>query len=183
MKTDSPEIILPGPWKPQQETIKYEVAITSMPAERNPTLTDTVSALLVPTIAVVALMVGLGQFLVNRARLKHELFDRRYAIFAATNDYIVHILNTDKIDHDTLIEFKITVRGARFIFDNKMEKHLKHILSKTIDLDMKRRNHREALDDNVRRELGNDIMNLVTYLTNQIENLDDKFEPFLGINK
>lgn len=182
MVTEAPEKIIPGEWKPPYETVAHEIAITSIPPEPQATFIDTFSALLVPTIAVVALFVGIAQALINRARLKHELFDRRYSIFEATNKLIIHAINEDEINYDQLQEFYNDTRGARFLFNHEFEKNYLNKISKQV-LDLRALQKKLRRRDVADNELIDQITDAEDELTNELEKIDDAFEPYLGINK
>ena len=85
---------------------------------------DVLSALLTPTIALVAVGVGLMQWQLNRARLKHELFDRRYDQYKAAIDFLHSISREGRPTSQAQIEYQFGTSGVGFLFSNEIEVYL-----------------------------------------------------------
>ena len=95
---------------------------------------DVLSALLTPTIAIGVVLIGWLQWRINRARYKHELFDRRWEQFASIRDYLSSILTSGKVIQEEETQFVIKTRGCRFIFGPDIETFVKQIYKKGIYL-------------------------------------------------
>ena len=80
---------------------------------------DILSALLVPTIAIIASSIAFLQWRINRCRLKHELFDRRYQQFTVIKEFLGSIMTSGKVYSDEENKYLTGTRGIRFIFDKK----------------------------------------------------------------
>lgn len=85
---------------------------------------DYLSAVLVPTVAVAGILVATLQWNTNRKRLKHELFDRRYAIFSVIKEFLGSIERSGRVSQEAERDFLIGTRGARFIFDKEIDDYL-----------------------------------------------------------
>lgn len=97
---------------------------------------DYFSALLTPTIAVLGSAIALQQWRTNRKRLKHELFDRRYAQFEAIREFLRAILAAGKSTLEGQQEFLGRTRGLRFTFGKAISDYVHtNIWSKAIDLE------------------------------------------------
>jgi hypothetical protein len=82
-----------------------------------PTWLQIIIGIAAPLIAGAGVFVGYQQWLVGQRSLKHELFDRRWKVYAATNDVIAAHLNEKS--EDTLERFQEFLRrkmDAVFLF-------------------------------------------------------------------
>jgi len=73
-----------------------------------PTWLQIIIGIAAPLIAGAGVFVGYQQWLVGQRSLKHELFDRRWKVYAATNDVIAAHLNGKS--EDTLERFQEFLR-------------------------------------------------------------------------
>ena len=105
-------------------------------AQANKNWVDIFSALLLPMIAILGAYIALNQWLTNRNRLKHELFDRRYAQYVALGKFLGNIRGGGGSVGMMLERCKDELRGMAFIYDQKIYEHVKDkILKPASDLD------------------------------------------------
>jgi len=78
---------------------------------------DYLSALLTPTIAIFGSLIAFQQWLTNRKRLKHELFDRRYQQFCVVRDFLGSIVTSGTANKEEQLKYLSGTRGMRFVFD------------------------------------------------------------------
>lgn len=88
---------------------------------------DIFQALLTPAIALLVAYIAYQQWCINKNRLKHELFDRRYHMFELVRDFIGKITSYSRIDEQDRLKFYRATRGSRFIFDEKIAKYIEDI--------------------------------------------------------
>ncbi|MDC2888975.1 hypothetical protein [Psychrosphaera algicola] len=87
---------------------------------------DITSALLTPVIAIIGIGIAILQWRINRSRLRHELFEKRYAIYEATLLYLGQLIRTAKMDDVERVTFLQNTKGAFVLFDDKIIKYLKN---------------------------------------------------------
>lgn len=85
---------------------------------------DYLSALLVPTIAILGSIIAFQQWRTNTKRLKHELFDRRYQQFTVVRDFLGSIMGSGKSKQDEQFKYLTGTRGMRFIFDKEIADYI-----------------------------------------------------------
>jgi hypothetical protein len=85
-------------------------------------------ALLVPVIAAVGTWIALQQMHLSRVRLRHDLFDRRFAVLQATQRLLDAVIMDRKISTDVFVTFATSVGAARFIFDDRLARYLREVL-------------------------------------------------------
>ena len=61
---------------------------------------DYLSALLVPTIAIIESIIAFQQWCTNSKRLRHKLFDRRYEQFTVIREFLGSIMTSGKSKSD-----------------------------------------------------------------------------------
>jgi hypothetical protein len=97
---------------------------------------DYLSALLVPGIAVLGATIAILQWRTNANRLRHELFDRRYAQFVIVREFLGSIMTSGKSQSIEQFEFKSGISGMQFIFDKEIEEYVnKNIWHLACDLE------------------------------------------------
>jgi len=144
---------------------------------------DYLSALLVPTIAILGAIVALQQWLTNRKRLKHELFDRRYEQFVAIRTFLSSIMTSGKSKPEEQIEYLSGTRGIRFVFDKKIAKYVDvNIWHLAVELECLESELEgvpvgEERTKNVKRQ-----SEIKKELLGELKTLEDKFSKYLQLN-
>ncbi len=143
---------------------------------------EILSALLAPTIAVFAVFVAWQQGRINRSRLKHELFDRRYKQFLVVRDFLRSVLQEGKVKPEEEQKFLGGTRGMRFIFDQRIAKFVDETL---VGLMADSHELTVLLDDPQRvgerskhAERRSDIF---TQLSNELQTLEERFAKYLQL--
>ncbi len=126
---------------------------------------DYLSALLTPTVALFGLYIGYRQWRTEEAKLRHELFERRYKQFDAVVKFLNSILYKDNMTNDGLMRFLSETEGMNFIFDEEIDQFVDNYIFK---LYMELRNSEpplispfdEKIDlgNNRRTELGRNLL-------------------------
>ena len=96
----------------------------------NNTWIDILSALLTPAIALLVALIAFLQWRTHRAQVKNELFDKRYAMFAAAKTFIKTFLQHGKLVDKYYQEFFSKTKGANFIFSDDISNLFKEIEDK-----------------------------------------------------
>ncbi len=74
---------------------------------------DVFQALLTPTIALIAVGIGIAQWWTARNKLKLDLFDRRWAVYMATRDLLTEIFTHGRSNMDAEQKYLQGIRGRR----------------------------------------------------------------------
>lgn len=97
---------------------------------------DILSALLTPFIAFSAIGIAVLQWKINRNRLKHELFDRRYKQYQAVSDFMGSILREGKATEEAQRVYLNGVVGMEFTFSKDIANYLhKNVWCPAIELE------------------------------------------------
>jgi len=109
------------------------IVVDSLP-ENSQNWIDLLSALLVPTIAIVGLYIAYQQYQINKQRLRHETYERRLAIYKSVQRYLSEILRDGKTSYDRALQFNSDASEAAFLFDDSVQKKIDVIYKKSIDM-------------------------------------------------
>ncbi len=85
---------------------------------------DALGALLTPVVAFIGIWIAVQQWKINKSRFNHELFDRKYEIFQATQVFILKVLADLEAKQDVLNTFYTATNSAVFIFDQEVVDYL-----------------------------------------------------------
>jgi len=144
---------------------------------------DSFAALSTPAIAFIVAVISFKEWLIRRARLKHELFDRRYNQFSIIKEFLGSIISSGKVTSDEKYNFLVGIRGARFLFNKSIAEYIdKNIWKLAVDLwalaaELQGLPEKEERTKNVRRQAF-----IKKQLYKELKDLEDRFVPYLQIN-
>jgi hypothetical protein len=95
---------------------------------------EVLSALLTPTIAVVATYIAYQQHRTNKLKVRADLYDRRMQVFNAVTDLLGHIGGAAAIDLDQLRVFLQKTRESYFLFGDEIPEYLNQLYEAGVDL-------------------------------------------------
>lgn len=147
-----------------------------------PHWTAYLSALLVPTVAILGALIAYRQWRTAQNRLKLDLFDRRLVVYEAARDYISSVMTSGKTTNEKEFEFLAGIRGAKWLFDEDVTQYLDKELWRKIcylgclQSELDGMPAGEERTKNIRAQA-----DLKKWLIVQMKVLDDKFAPFLKL--
>ena len=77
----------------------------------------TATAITTAAVAILVAIITWRQWVTNRARLKHELFERRYAIYEKIAAFLSEVLQAGRVPSGREQEFLRETKRAFFVFD------------------------------------------------------------------
>jgi hypothetical protein len=83
------------------------------------TVVALLQALLTPTIAVLTVVIAVAQYRLAKAKFRHELYERRSAVFKATMKFIAQVTSGGNAKLDELQTFLRDTSEAPFLFTNR----------------------------------------------------------------
>ena len=89
---------------------------------------QSLTTILTTIIAILVAIITGGQWITNRARLRHELFDRRYAMYETIASFLAEIAIHGAVQESADRKFLIATNKAYFVFG--CDKHVKDLVSK-----------------------------------------------------
>jgi hypothetical protein len=82
---------------------------------------DITTALLTPTIAIFGSIITWQQWVTNRDKLKHELFERRYQVYEKIAGFVADILITGGVKAGKDMEFLVETKSVSFLFNEDIK--------------------------------------------------------------
>ena len=139
------------------------------------------SALLVPTAAILAIIVAVRQADIASKKLKLDLFEKRFVVFSAAKDALSHIVTNHRLVPEARQAYVVGTRGAQFLFNDEIHRYLNESLLPDMDRytdltarwgQMENREKQQVME--IRNELGGK-------LARALHDVDGKFATFLRL--
>lgn len=147
-----------------------------------PHWTQILSALLMPTIAVFGSLLAYKQWKTSQKKLKMDLFEKRYSIYKATNEFILSSMGCGQVDDKHLFKFRSATKEAKWILNSDIATYLdEQIWSEAIDLQTLKAELEGMPVGSERTENVQKQREVKDNLQSQIKILDKKFSPFLTL--
>jgi hypothetical protein len=146
---------------------------------------DILQALLTPTVAGFGLYIAIQQWRINKNRLKHELYDRRMAVYAKLLNYLGILFQSADFNHDAFTEWLRSSYEGYFLFNDDINNYFQTISEKSRALmkvkhKMSRTENRK--NDEAWAKLSNEDVEIEGWFDKQFEVAKDKFSPFLRLD-
>lgn len=143
---------------------------------------STATAIITAAVAVLVALITGGQWVTNRARLRHELFDRRYALYEQIAGFIAEILTSGKIPQGEPDGFLRRTKTAYFAFacDNDIKVIITEIYEKVADLQALEATL-ETLGGKERKKNMEDQRAVKDWLKKTQNSLEKRFEKYLKL--
>lgn len=96
----------------------------------------TATAITTAAVAILVAIITWRQWVTNRARLKHELFDRRYEVYEKVAAFLAEVLQAGRVPAGREFEFLRETKRAFFVFDcdTDIKALVTEIYRKAVDL-------------------------------------------------
>jgi hypothetical protein len=123
--------------------------------------------------------VAFQQYRIAREKFKLELFEKRFAVFAATRTLLSHVLTDANVSLAQFFEFRAGAAEATFLFDSDVTGYLAEIDHKALRLHTTHDLIAQKPPVENRHELIEQNQQLLTWLTDQLAMLMVRFAPYL----
>jgi hypothetical protein len=114
-------------------------------------------------------------------RLQHDLYNRRYAVYASVKAFLVQVTQNARAESDWIAKYGIEVGDAVFLLNQELVDYLEEIRKKGIRLRfiLSVVNLPEYVE--ARTKLIDEEAEIMNWFPSQFEILRDKFKPFLSL--
>jgi hypothetical protein len=148
-----------------------------------PTWLQALQALALPMIAAVGAWVAVQQMLIAKIKLRHELYERRYAVFQAVRTFLGEAFVSKAVSDETLRAFLPGTADAEFLFPAELAEYLKE-MSRRARLTLSIQIAMPGLDPRSEQaaQAGNTFNTHRMWLNSQVEGLSAKFQPWLNLD-
>jgi hypothetical protein len=146
------------------------------------------SGLLTPLLAVIATYIAYQQWHTSRIKLQHDLYDRKYAVYAALTNFLIQTqLDVLHVNYNTIILFGQKVKESYFLFDPEVSNYLEEVLKKGMalcDLNFKLNDPRldAGLTNDTRTQLASEFGKQLDWFRQQLDSVArEKFKKHLKL--
>jgi len=124
-------------------------------------------------------VIAVAQLRIANVRLTHDLFDRWYAVYAATRKFIRQICQNRTITIEELSSFYYTSGDAIFVLDQGLAKYLELLRTKAVrTAELHDKIGNQATQAEIKEH-----WDLLNWFSIQIDLLTKKFQPFLQYSR
>lgn len=142
----------------------------------------TATAITTAAVAILVAVITWRQWATNRARLRHELFDRRYAVYEKIAGFIAEILTSGSVPQGEPEGFSRRTKTAYFVFayDNDVKNLITEICRKAAELHALEATLENLTGDKRKRNV--DAQQAVKdWFQQTLGSLETKFEKYLKL--
>jgi hypothetical protein len=141
------------------------------------------SAVLTPLLAFIATAVLVSQYRLLTLRWRLDMWDKRYAIYLVTVDFIKHAVQDVAVTFDEVFKFDRESKGKAFLFGREVETYFEELSQKGLKLQQLGVDLKGAADQDRRNKLTDQQLELVNWFRKQFEVSKNLFGKYLRIGK
>ena len=148
--------------------------------------TSAVAALLTPVLACVAAYIAWRQWVTANNKVKLDLFDKRYRIFAEIRTLLSGVMQNASLSLDQLLIFKSSVCDASFLFGSDVSLYIEDIYKHGVELttaSSQLRDPTDYLTTEERKDLAHTVRLEIEWFSDQFEILPRLFSRYLDLSK
>jgi len=138
-------------------------------------------ALTVPTIAAVGAFLAWQQVKIARTKLRHDLFDRRFAVFEAARKFLATVMSHGKMSVPDFNEYTAGVIDAQFLLNQELHAYLFEIRRRAAAMQALKETLEPLPAGEKKAELAERAGQEFAWLSAQLDVLPRKFKPFLTL--
>lgn len=132
-------------------------------------------------IAAIVAFVEIRNYRVSRDQIRHDLFERRFAIYKAVQIFLSKVMQEGKLDYQALPEFYDAMQKARFLFGKDVNEYLEEIKSHVFALNKTVRKMNDNWEDETKRlENVERIDEEFRWLSDQLDELHMYFGKYIN---
>lgn len=141
---------------------------------------DLLGALTTPVIAAIGIFIAYQQRSVNKNRLKHELFDKRYEVYENIGEFISEILTSGRVREGADFEFLRDTKAVYLLFDNDIKQFTDEIYNKSVYLHSYEAELKSLTGDE-RNEAIRKESEIKKWYSEQLSTMENKFIKYLKL--
>lgn len=148
-------------------------------------MNEWISPTLTIVIAAFVAYIAWKQYLTAKLKLTLDLFDRRYKVWRALEDFLLVLIRRADVSDDDFRRFVMDTGDAAFLFPEDVPEYLQLVRERAAQLQYWKREYRSAYeaksDDYDHRSVVDGIHKELTWLTGQIEPAREHFKKYLSV--
>lgn len=146
---------------------------------------DSLSALLTPIIAVLALWIAFGQYKTNANMLRLSLYKKRYRVYEALRGAMSEIFRDARLSNEGFNKFWIDTNESEFLFGSEINEYIKTFQNKAAQL---RSVTSQLYEENLpigekRTKLAQEKSDLLKWFSDEFKAIKKTFNPYLKFDR
>jgi hypothetical protein len=116
-------------------------------------------------------------------RLRHDLYDRRFALYTSAISLLQRIIQKNNVDDLDIVTFlrETETATAQFLLDQNLVEYFNSLWENARRMQRLNRRIEHEKNDEVRAKLFDDFMEISDWFESQFQVLPEKFLPFLTL--
>lgn len=133
-------------------------------------------------LAFIVARIAYLQYKTSHDKLRLDLYSKRFAVFATTRDYLVHIIREANLNESERQKFWFGTTEAEFLFKADLVEYLRELHSKGIEFRVLQEKLQDpkGMDDKEANELIEKDQELLLWFSDQMQESKSKFGEYLG---
>jgi tRNA A-37 threonylcarbamoyl transferase component Bud32 len=141
---------------------------------------DLLGALLTPMVGAVGIYIAIQQRAINKNRLKHELFEKRYQVYENIGAFIGTVLMEGRVQAGSEYQFLRDTKAVTLLFDETIKEFTSEIYKRAVDLHCLD-TELESLDGSARTENIQKQRAIKDWHEEQLRSMELKFLKYLKL--
>ena len=141
------------------------------------------SALLTLVLSVIATLIIIFQYLLQKNRWRLDLFDKRYDIYERVGNFLSQISQHREIADEQLFSFLRETKTCEFLFNKEINSFIDDLYKKALKLNSLEGELKFVSDDNTRNKIIVEQTKIAKWFGNQFEESRKLFGKYLTITK
>src|SRR5262249_13041609 len=121
------------------------------------------------------------QVKIARTKLRHDLFDRRFAVFEAARKFLATVMRSGKMSVSDLNEYTAGVIDAQFLLNQEVHGYLVEVRKRAVVMQALRDAAEPLSGGAEKAKRAEQAGKEFTWLVEQLDVLPSKFKPFLTL--
>ena len=147
-----------------------------------PSWTDVLTAISAAGIGLIGLYFAFRQEVMSRLKWKHELYDRRMAIYVAAGQSIGFMFRNGKLTDEDLFEFLQATRESDFLLNEKITERLQEMYRRAVHLQTLDFELEDLPVGDERTAKVHERADIKVWYIDQADELKELFTPFLKLS-
>jgi hypothetical protein len=145
---------------------------------------QTIQAILTIIIAIGVALIGYQQYVVNKNRLKLELFEKRFKVYNELMKVLARALMNGDITRDELNAFGLCKSEGAFLFDSDLGEYLQVVFKKLGDLQAHNLYMSKCQNPTpeISQKMVDEIFEICNWIQNEFNSCKSRFDKYLQVN-
>jgi hypothetical protein len=146
---------------------------------------DILSAYLTPIIGLTTISILVLQYLLQRYKIRHDLYEPRIKIYRAVYAFLIHAAQNGDVKNEALADLIQNTAEARFLFRGKIKKHIDLMYNKGLQMQLinQRLRDNRVPKGEERNKLADTLSEHAQWFSKQFDKTNKLFSKYLTLDE